>query len=379
MNENMPKRQLYYKIIANLLFTAAVFVLFFIVLPKLLVFFMPFFIAWIIACIANPLVSFLEKRIKIMRKHGSVIIIVLVLALLVGLIYLIALLLIREARDLMQNLPEIYDNIKLQLDSSLSSLQDKIKILPLGLQDTTGNLQSSSSKILENAIQNFSRNPWDKASNLAKNVAETFLMIIVTIIASYFFIADKDRLGKKIKKITPKSVREHYKLIVDHFLRAFASYCIAQLKLMVVTFFLLFISFLAIHTNYAALLALVTAFIDLLPIFGTGFILWPWILFKLLTGKYGTAIFLLATYILCQTVKQLLQPKLVGDGIGMKPLPTLVFMFIGYRIKGLLGLILGIPVGMILMSFYQSGVFDSQIAGIKLLIHDWNEYRKYKL
>ena len=76
-------------------------------------------------------------------------------------------------------------------------------------------------------------------------------------------------------------------------------------------------------------------------------------------------------------VRQLLEPKLIGDNIGMSPFETLVFMLIGYRLAGVLGLIIGIPVGMILIECYREGMFDNYIRGIKILAHDINEYRKY--
>lgn len=76
-------------------------------------------------------------------------------------------------------------------------------------------------------------------------------------------------------------------------------------------------------------------------------------------------------------IRRLLEPKLVGDSVGMSPFLTLVSMFIGYRLIGMLGLIVGIPVGMILKEFYDEGLFDNTIKGIKMLAGDINEYRKY--
>ena len=76
-------------------------------------------------------------------------------------------------------------------------------------------------------------------------------------------------------------------------------------------------------------------------------------------------------------VRRLLEPKLVGDSIGMSPFLTLISMFIGFRLMGVSGLILGIPAGMILKEFYEQGLMDNTINGIKILASDINEYRKY--
>ncbi len=373
------KRKLYCKITVNLLYTLAVVLLIIFLLPKVLVFFMPFIIAWIIACIANPLVLFLEKKLKILRKHSSAMIIVLVLAAIIGIIYGVLALLFYETKDLVNNLPDLYADLQIQLNSSLADLHRRFDFIPKNIQSLFDTLENTLASSTDKIIHNISAHPINRAGNIAKSIGNLFVMFIMTILASYFFVAEKQTISKTIKKNTPKVIVEQYRIIVSHFSQAIGSYFLAQIKLMLVMFVLLFAAFSIIRSPYALLLSVITAIIDFLPIFGTGFILWPWIAFKVITGKYATAIFLLATYVVCQAVKQLLQPKMVGDSVGMKPLPTLIFMFIGYRIKGVLGLILGIPIGMLLITFYQSGMFDSQIAGIKLLLHDLNEYRKYKI
>ena len=76
-------------------------------------------------------------------------------------------------------------------------------------------------------------------------------------------------------------------------------------------------------------------------------------------------------------VRRLIEPKLVGDSIGISPFLTLLSMFIGYHWIGMLGLIIGIPVGMIIKALFEQGVFESQIRGIKILAKDINEFRKY--
>ena len=137
---------------------------------------------------------------------------------------------------------------------------------------------------------------------------------------------------------------------------------------------ILFVFFEFLDVHYSFLLALAIAFLDLLPFFGTGAVLWPWMAYAFLTGNYLMGILLLAAYVVCQVVRQVVQPKMVGDSIGVSPFMTLIFMFIGYRVKGIFGLIIGIPVGMILIGFYKSGVFDSMICGAKIIGEDIQEY-----
>ena len=122
---------------------------------------------------------------------------------------------------------------------------------------------------------------------------------------------------------------------------------------------------------------MVTAFLDYLPFLGTGIIITPWAIYCALTGDYLSVVVLVITYFVSLLAHRLLEPKLVSDNIGMSPFATLLSMFIGYRLIGMLGLIVGIPVGMIVVAFVEQGIFDSQIRGIRILLDDWNEYRKY--
>lgn len=372
MNE---KRQ-YGKILANLCLTLIIILFCIFLLPRLFWFFLPLLIAWCIALIASPLVHFLEKHIKIMRKHGSALIIVLVLALIIGILYSLSAILAHEIKGLIQDFPEIISGISTQLNNAMASLQKKTGPLPFGISNALTHWDTVVEDGLNNAMQNIDISPISTATSVARNVADIFVLTVFTFIAAYFFTADKDNILAFMRKIIPEQIQKHYHTVCDNFTTAIGSYIKAQIKIMVIIYLILLIAFGMLSVRYYALIALLTAFLDFLPLFGTGFIIWPWVAFELFTGRLKTAIFLLFIYLICQITKQVLQPKLVSDGIGLSPLATFLFMFIGYRINGIVGLILGIPIGMILHTFYLSGMFDQQIEGIRILIHDFIEYQK---
>ena len=165
-------------------------------------------------------------------------------------------------------------------------------------------------------------------------------------------------------------------MIRDNFGKAFGGYFKAQFKIMIVITLILFIGLEILRVDYSFVIALIIAFLDLLPVLGTGTVLGPWTVIEIFNGNYLFAVGLVALYIICQVVKQVLQPKMVGDSIGMNPLLTLFFMFVGYKFGGMAGLIIGIPVGMVLVNFYQAGVFDDVIADFKTVAADINNLRK---
>lgn len=101
----------------------------------------------------------------------------------------------------------------------------------------------------------------------------------------------------------------------------------------------------------------------------------PWGIYKFLMGDYKMAILLIAIYAVTQLVRQLLQPKLVADSVGMNPLVTLLLLYIGYRIGSVLGMILAVPVGMVLINMLQAGAFDYILDDVRILVEGILELR----
>ncbi len=373
----MKDKDIYKRILVNFLVTIAAVVLLVLFTGDLLRFFLPFVIGFVIAAIANPMVRFLEKKMKVKRKYGSAIIIVLVLAAVVGVICLLIYVLGRELVDWIQNLPQLLVEAQKLLDEIADKLRGFYEKLPEGIQNGIGSVGHSLEDWLDNAVTNFEMPSISAAGNYVGGFIEGILIAIITILAAYFFIADRDKLVEGIKKIVPESFQEYYSLVMNNIKSAIGGYFKAQFKIMLIIIVILFIGFEALGVNYSFLLALLTAFLDLLPVFGTGTIIGPWVVVDIITGKYIEAIVLTVLYLVCQFTKQMLQPKMVGDSIGLNPLLTLFFMFVGYRFGGILGMIIGIPVGMILVNFYRIGIFDRLIRGFKIIANSINEYRKY--
>ncbi|HHT87612.1 MAG TPA: sporulation integral membrane protein YtvI [Clostridiales bacterium] len=373
----MAKLNKYLKIIVNLLIAIGTVLVILFVVPRLLGFFLPFVIGWIVAMIANPLVRFMEKKVKILRKHSSAIIIVVVIAAVVGVLYLLISMLIRESKQLASDLPNIVEQAEVQLTNLSIKLRKLSDDMPEPIQQFVGKvLDSINRNLMEFELQE-DLFTFSVASNLAQNIADFFLTLIVTILSAYFFTAKKDEITAGLRNIFPSSIVDGWRFIYTNFSKAVGGYFKAQFKIMLVLGLVMFVGFEILRVSYSFLLALGIAFLDFLPVFGTGAVLWPWALVDMLSGNYFRAIGLIVIYLACQIIKQILQPKMVGDSIGISPLSTLVFLYIGYRLYGVIGMIIGVPVGMVIVNLYRIGMFDRLIRGFKIIVHDLNEFRKF--
>lgn len=373
------KKTLYAKIIFNYILAAAVVLLLIFVLPKLLKFMWPFVVGWIIALIVNPVVQFLEKRLKLLRKHGTAIVIVLVLALVITLLYFLLYALITQGINFSKNIPELYKTASENLQTTINEWRSDDSILPEGAKDALDNAVDKIGEVINNFAKDImsSKLNVSTAGTVVINVAEALLMTVITILTSYFLTAEHDNLIKRYHELMPAQLKKPYKMIKENIINALVGYFKAQFKIMVCIFIILAIGLLCLGVKYALLIALIIAFVDFLPVLGSGTIIWPWCVYDIMVGKYVMAIVLFALYIVCQVVRNFLQPKLVADSIGLSPLATLFFMFIGYRLGGVLGMIVGIPVGMILEAFYKGGLFDNLIRGAKIIAADLDEWRKF--
>lgn len=366
----------YLKILCNLAaFILALFCLSFI-LPKILVFFMPFVVGFILSLIANPLVRFLEKKLKIKRKYGTFLTIVLVIALVVFVCYGTVMLLAVGIRGFMEYLPTMYENAGIELAAALEQLQALLRKIPALANLNVDEFGTVLQETLGSLVNDYKEPTFSAISGFATSIPDILVSVIMGLLATYFFIADRDRIMSALKQNIPASIQEKSRLVYDHMLRAVGGYFKAQFKIMLVIYIVIMIGLMIIGVNYAWLIGFGIAFLDMLPVFGTGTVLIPWAVVKIFSGNYATAIGMLILYAVSLVVHQLIQPKLVGESVGLDPFTTLFFMFIGYKIKGVIGMIIAIPIGMILTTFYEAGAFDHLIWCMTEIFSDIREFCK---
>ena len=332
---------------------------------RFLQFFMPFVIGWIIAMIANPLVRILERRLKVARKHTSMLIIIGVLALVIAVLYFLGVKIGEETRDFLDQAPEMYSDFTEDFQNAGKNLEIIISELPENIQESLEEVQQDIGTITGQAVGKLSQFTVDKAGSFARNIPSILISIIFSILSAYFFIADRDRILEFGRKHTPQIIQEKWRMMAESFKTVFGGYFKAQFKIMAVIGVILFIGFLILKVRFAILVAALVAFLDMLPFLGTGTVLIPWAVFKLVSGDIRYALGLVILYLVTQLVRRIIEPKLVGDSIGMNPLVTLIFMYIGYRIGGVIGMILAVPIGAIVLNFYKAGTFDGAINGLK--------------
>ncbi|MBP5197482.1 MAG: sporulation integral membrane protein YtvI [Lachnospiraceae bacterium] len=366
----------YCKALVNLGVALVFLLLVIFLLPRLLIFFSPFVAGYVIALIAAPPVRFFEEKVKLKRKAGSAFVIIVVLAAVVTLIYFVGAWVIEELAGFLESLPSIWEGIAEDIGKSGATLNSLIGRLPKDMRLQINNLVDGITSSVTEFLGDMGSPTLTAVGNFAKQVPNVIIGIIMALLSAYFFVSDKERLSKWCNEHLPEFFLEKYDILKKSLVIAVGGYFKAQIKIEMWIYLILLAGFLILRIDYAALVALGISILDFLPFFGTGTVMVPWAIIKLINGDYILGIWLLVLWGGGQLIRQLIQPKIVGDSIGVAPVPTLFLLFIGYKVGSVAGMILAVPIGIIAYTMYEEGAFRITTDSVNVLISGVNDFRR---
>lgn len=368
----------YLKVILNLVTALAILLLCIFLVPKCIVFFMPFIVGWLISLIAAPVVRFFEEKFKVKRKAVSAIVIIAVIAVVVLAVYLIGTKLVKEGIGFINEVPKLWEIVLDEFNQVGKSLEVLYVKLPGDVQDKIQKITSEMGTYFEGIIGNISAPTFEAVGNVAKQIPDIIMAVIICLLSAYFFVADKGYMAQVAEKYVPASIRYNFELIKRSFRKAIGGYFKAQFKIECWIYLLLVIGLLILNVKYALLVGLGIAFLDFLPVFGTGTVMIPWAVIAFLGKDYRMTFGLVIIWLVGQLVRQIIQPKIVGDSIGVDAIPTLFLLYIGYKIGGVVGMIFAVPIGIIIANLYEEGVFETTRQSVKILVAGFNRFRRIR-
>ena len=326
-------------------------------LLKLAVFYMPFLIGFIISLIIEPLVRKLATSLGVERKTSAIIVLVLIFTILIGLIVGGLITLITESSTLL-------DSISVYIEK-FSSFIEKLKIQELYLPEKVIKIIDNCTSKLLNTVTIFTTNFLTNTIQKITVIPIVFIYITITILSTYFICADKfyilDQLEHHVPRLWVKRFGKHLREITT----VLGNYLKAEIILIVISFFIVLIGltigkFTSLNIEYPLLCALGIAFVDALPIVGSGTVMIPWAIFASLDGNISLALLLIGLYVLTIIIRQVVEPKLISNKIGIHPIFTLLAMYTGFKFVGVIGLFLG-PIILIILKNIFSTMIDNGI------------------
>ncbi|MTT31668.1 sporulation integral membrane protein YtvI [Terrilactibacillus sp. BCM23-1] len=316
----------------------------------------PFIIAFVLSFLLNPMVSFFERKVRCPRGLATLMVLIIMFGVMTCLIILLAF-------QVMSGLTYLNHMLPLHIKLLIQSIQDLffLHILPIWERTTHyyQALSQSQQLAIEHNIQLISQKSAitiaDIGSKLINGLGHFIISLpsilataIIIFLATFFISKDWNRFARYVHVITTPKIDHHIIKIYAELKDALVGFIRAQCILISITAVIVFIGLFALHVEHAFSISLMIGLIDLIPYLGTSFIFIPWILYCFLMGNYSLSIGLCLLFAIVIIQRQLMEPKVISDAIGIDPLATLISLFIGFQLFGFLGLILG-PVTVVIV------------------------------
>lgn len=325
--------------------------------------FQPFVIALAITLILDRPLKFLKHRLHIDRPVAAGICVVLVTILFFLILSLALIKVYVEAKEFIIQLPRMYTDSVTTIEALFDRLAVEYdEVFTPDLVNELKNILSQFKTAIVSLVNNVSKG----VITTAVSVPQIFISFVITVLSSFFMLRDKEKLAERIRDQLPGNWMATLDRVTVDIKNSVFGYIGGILVLSLITFIELLIGFSVLGVSYGFIIALLCAVLDALPAIGTGWILTPWGIISIISGNYRLGVSLLILYAITFVVRQLSEPRIIGRRIGMYQLVLLFAMFLGMRMFGVLGLILGPLAAIVLRSMMRIYLNGRQIKAVLL-------------
>ncbi len=337
----------------------------------------PFLFALVVAWVLNPAVRWLQGRSSGSRKVISMILVILVFAVAVGVLFGLGWVAVNQIRSLFDNrqslLDELLDGVVNVINSVGGWLEGLGGLVPQGVLTSSEDLIGA----LLDWVRGLDYDRWltemaGQAPSMAANVSGFAVALVVFMMASYFITGDYPRLRSELTGRVPVMTRDFCRSVKHIFMGAFGGYIKSQLILSFGVFLILTAGFLLMRQPYGLLLAVGLAVLDFIPIIGAGTVMVPWAVVDMVLAQYGEAAALMAVWGVIVLFRRFAEPKILGDQTGLSPILSLVGIYVGMKLGGVLGMVVGPLLLLVCINLAKLGIFRPVLDDLALAAGDIN-------
>lgn len=324
---------------------------------KLSIFYVPFLIAFIISLIIEPLIRKVMKWTNLTRKTSAIITLVLVFSIMIGLLAWGVIGAITESSNILNNLSDTVNKVTNTISGLIANFKlDGIKIpeeLKEMLQSTFNSLMGEGTNIVQGLLT--------KIIDTVKHIPQIMIYIGITVLATYFVCTDKMYILDQMEHHLPRNWVMKVGYRARKVISCLGDYLKAESILILISFVIVLIGlfifdFIGMNVKYPLMMALAIGFVDALPILGSGTVMIPWAVISASYGDIRLAIALIILYIIVIVARQLLEPRIISNHIGIHPIFTLIAMYTGFKVIGVIGMFVG-PIMLIIFK----NIFETMI------------------
>lgn len=340
------------KFIINFMYLAVWFAISYAILKLAAGYLLPFIIGLIIAyCVQRPSV-FIANKTKLTKNICAAILSVFVFILAIVLLSLLVWLLYSQLNNLIRHFSHYGDMLK-------KYIEDFYRYIECFFDDTE---QLGFKKITNDTLNSFIGKITAFLSNTVtafiKMMPNLLISCVITVVATCYISKDYDRLKKFVNGFIEHNIYKKLVEIKNIFSECFLKLIGGYFRIFVITFCELLVGLLLLGVKNFFIIAFFIAVIDVFPVVGTGAVLLPWSVVNFLQSDYRTGIGLTALYILIAVVRNFVEPKIIGKQIGINPIFTLLFIFLGLKLGGMLGMLILPIVLTVIFTYYRRKISE---------------------
>lgn len=322
----------------------------------------PFLLALIIAILIEPLVLWLERTVFRGRRMPSTIVVcTLIIIAIAAILYFIAVKVYVELMGLLTKFPAIITEVDTFFKKTMTEQSALYSVFPDEWVPYIQQHLVGSIDTLTDALTSLISNATVIVFDAAKMIPELLVFFIVFVVALFLISFTLGDLKKSILGLFAQESRDKIETVLNHLRDAVSGFLGAQIVISFLTYIVALLGLLIIGTPFPLAIALLIIVVDLLPILGTGSVLVPWAIYNVLAGDIKTAVGLVLLFLVITIFRRIVEPKILGNAIGISALAALVSLYVGFKLIGLVGLFIGPIVVIFYTALKKAGLMNIKI------------------
>ncbi len=329
-----------------------------VILEHVFIYFTPFIIAAVIASLINPIVDYIDQKVPIHRGFTVIGVLILVIVILVTIIIIGGAQGYLELNKLLKNLPD-YRSIDSQIQwFSEQNQQFETFMENWEISDAVRDAINSNLQLLYNGVRDTLISVINSVLEFLTRLPSLFMVLFIAFIAAFFISRDRDHIKEFLINLFPEEVQPKIANVFTQLNRSAVGYIRAMLILISITGVVAGVGVRLIGNQYALIIGVAAAVLDLIPIIGPALLFYPWIVMSIIFSNFSQAFAIFILHLFLAVVRSASEGKIMGKSLGLHPLATMIALFSGYRILGAIGFVVGPTFLVIIKAIVDSDLID---------------------
>jgi sporulation integral membrane protein YtvI len=318
----------------------------------------PFLLALIVAIFIEPVNIMVMKYARLNRLAAATLTSSLFTLLIIGLLYLLGLKVISELIAFFKKFPVYLAQADVYFSQAIRRTELFYETLPPELAGQIQNGLDTGVKALTATLNDLLTNV---SGPLLKVIPNLFIFFIVFLVALYLFGYSLNHLKSSFLSLFDEKSRDKVEDVLKNLRNAIFGFLRAQIIISSLTYLVALTGLIILGVDYPLAIAFLIILVDILPILGTGTVLVPWSLYNLLTGDNYLGFGLLVLFLVITVFRRIVEPKILGDSVGIGALSALISLYVGFKLVGVIGLFLGPIVVIVYQAMRKVGLLKIKI------------------